>query len=82
MQVLNAIYDMADASGGEQNKNMARIAHALAMLFYILHNIDKVRLYFTHTVKNQRLYIEMIAHNINKVNLYFVCIVKNQRLIV
>ena len=41
--MLNAIYDMTDAAGGEHNKkNMARVAHALAMLFFILHNIEKV----------------------------------------
>ena len=44
IQVLNAIYDMREHQPGSRPETMATIAHALAMLYFLLHELEKVRL--------------------------------------
>ena len=43
IQVLNAIYDMREHQSGNKSSSIAKVAHALAMLYFILHDIEKVR---------------------------------------
>lgn len=42
LQVLGAIFDVRERQSDERPENVAKITHTLAMLHYILHNIDKV----------------------------------------
>ena len=42
IQVLNAIYDMRENQPGNQVELMAKVSHALAMLYYLLHDVNKV----------------------------------------
>ena len=42
IQVLNAIYDMREHQSNRKAETIATIAHSLAMLYFILHDIEKV----------------------------------------
>ena len=42
IQVLNAIYDMREHSPNTKPEAMATIAHALAMLYFLLHDLERV----------------------------------------
>ena len=42
IQVLNAIFDMREHQASNKPDSIARVAHALAMLYFILHDIEKV----------------------------------------
>ena len=42
IQVLNAIYDMREHSPNAKPEAMATIAHALAMLYFLLHDLERV----------------------------------------
>ena len=41
-QVLRAIFDVRERRSNEQPNNVAKIAHTLAMLYYVLQDVDKV----------------------------------------
>ena len=40
--MLNAIYDMREHQSNRKAETIATIAHSLAMLYFILHDIEKV----------------------------------------
>ena len=42
VQVLNSIYDMREHQPNRQPEDMARVCHALAMLYFVLSDISKV----------------------------------------
>lgn len=42
VQVLNSVYDMREHQTNRQPEDMARVCHALAMLYYVLTDISKV----------------------------------------
>lgn len=41
-QVLNAIFDITENQRDGKQERLAKIGHALAMLYYLLHDIDRV----------------------------------------
>lgn len=43
VQVLNAIYDMRENQPSKRPELMAKVAHSLAMLHYLLHDTDKAK---------------------------------------
>jgi TPP-dependent trihydroxycyclohexane-1,2-dione (THcHDO) dehydratase len=42
VQVLNSVFDMREHQTNRQPEDMARVSHALAMLYYVLGDISKV----------------------------------------
>ncbi|XP_013404320.1 zinc finger MYND domain-containing protein 12 [Lingula anatina] len=44
-QVLNAIYDIRDQQSNKKPEIVAKICHALAMLYFILHEVEKAKEY-------------------------------------
>lgn len=43
IQVLNAIYDMRETQPSNKVELMAKVSHALAMLYYLLHDVHKAK---------------------------------------
>ncbi|ELT99877.1 hypothetical protein CAPTEDRAFT_225144 [Capitella teleta] len=43
IQVLNAIFDMRENQAGSAPESLAKVSHALAMLYYLLHDVDKAK---------------------------------------
>ena len=43
VQVLRAIFELRERQSNEQPNNLAKIAHTLAMLYYILVDIERVQ---------------------------------------
>ena len=47
--MLNSIYDMREHQPNRDSEDMAQVCHALAMLYYVLNDINKVTyMYRTH----------------------------------
>ena len=42
VQVLNSIYDMREHQSNRQPEDMATVCHALAMLYFVLKDLNKV----------------------------------------
>ncbi|XP_064611450.1 zinc finger MYND domain-containing protein 12-like [Liolophura sinensis] len=45
IQVLNAVFDMREHQPNRKPEDMARIAYSLAMLYYVLYDLDKAKEY-------------------------------------
>jgi len=43
VHVLNSIFEKRESQSEKKTDCIAKIAHATAMLYYLLHDIDKVR---------------------------------------